>query len=213
MYNSILRYMLQSFFRISLGTFMNMRLVILSAVAPTALLFSIPTALVLISFTSFTYIFMQRNKKKLDDPYFQKCYGSLYVKVETFKHPEALKFSFFFCLKRLASAMVIAWCQISIVLQVFLLVKIALVGTCWAVSARPMVDKTNNFLFITNEVLILVCSYLVLLFSEFVPTPEQQYSFGYMYISLFLVQGTQNIVIFIIITIKELIVYCRKCRR
>ena len=70
MYNSILRYMLQSFFRISLGTFMNIRLVFLSAVAPTALLFSIPTTLALASFTCFTYVFIQKNKTKLDDKFF-----------------------------------------------------------------------------------------------------------------------------------------------
>ena len=135
------------------------------------------------------------------------------MKVETYKHPEALKFSFFFCLRRLANATIISLCQSSIVLQVFLLVKVALMGTGWVVAVRPMVDRENNFVMITNELLILVSSYLVLLFSDFVPMPEQQYRFGYMYISLFLAESAMNIVMFAVITVKELIVYFKRCRR
>ena len=86
MFNSILRYTLQSFFRISLSTFMNLRLIFLTTISLTGLLFAIPSVAALIGFTTFTYLFMQKNQDKLEDPYFEKCYGALYAKVETYKH-------------------------------------------------------------------------------------------------------------------------------
>ena len=86
MYNSILRYTLQSFYRISLATFMNLKLIFTASVSLSALFFSIPITISLIGFTFFTYAFMQKNKDKLEDPYFEKCYGSLFAKVETYKH-------------------------------------------------------------------------------------------------------------------------------
>ena len=94
----------------------------------------------------------------------------------------------------------------------FLLVKVSLLGTGWAIVARPMIDKENNFLMIMNEFVILVTSYLVLLFSDFVPQPEDQYQFGYMYITLFLFESAINVVIFLVITIKEIIAYCKRRR-
>ena len=71
-----------------------------------------------------------------------------------------------------------------------------------------MIDKENNLLMIMNEIVILVTSYLVLLFSDFVPQPEDQYQFGYMYITLFLFESAINVIMFMIITVKEVMVYC-----
>ena len=161
--------------------------------------------MMLISFSIFTYVFMQRNKHRLHEKQFVKSYGSLYTKVQIYNHSEALKYTFYFCLRRMASAAVIAFGQSSIVLQVFLLVQLALLMTSWAISAKPMSDAPNNLIFITNELVILVSSYLVLLFTGFVPSVEERYQFGSMYIGIFLIESAVNLILFLYISVKDLI--------
>ena len=73
------------------------------------------------------------------------------------------------------NAAIIAFCQTSIVLQVFLLVQVALIMTAWAIKTRPMIDTSSNIVLITNEIVILLSSYLVFLFSDFVPSVEEKY--------------------------------------
>ena len=148
---------------------------------------------------------MQRNKQRLHENQFINSYGSLYTKVEIYNHNEALKYTFYFCLRRMAAAAVIAFGQSSIVLQVFLLVQLALLMTSWAISVKPMCDSPNNLVFIANELVILVSSYLVLLFTGFVPSVEERYQFGFMYIGIFLVESALNLFMFVYISTKDLI--------
>ena len=98
------------------------------------LLLAVPSIVALVSFTVFSYVFMQRNKHRLHETQFVNSYGSLYTKVEIYNHDEALKYTFYFCLRRMVAAAVIAFGQISIVLQVLLLVQVALLMTSWAIS-------------------------------------------------------------------------------
>ena len=75
----------------------------------------------------------------------------------------------------MVNAAIIAFLQSSIVFQVLVLVQVALVMTTWAIKTKPMIDTASNLVFITNELLILLSSYLVLLFSGYVPSVEQKY--------------------------------------
>ena len=61
MFNSILRYFLTQFFKITLATSFNIRLIVLAVISPLNLMLAIPTLLMLLSFTIFTYVFMQKN--------------------------------------------------------------------------------------------------------------------------------------------------------
>ena len=70
MFNSILRYTLQQFFRLTLATFFNIRLAILASISALSLLLAVPTLLALISFTIFSNIFMKRNEHRLNEKSF-----------------------------------------------------------------------------------------------------------------------------------------------
>ena len=141
----------------------------------------------------------------LHNEQFRASYGSLYSKVEIYKHAEALKFTFYFCVRRMINATIIAFLQSSIVFQVLVLVQVALVMTTWAIKTKPMIDTASNLVFITNELLILLSSYLVLLFSGYVPSVEQKYQFGFMFISIFLIESAFNLLVFIYSTGKDMI--------
>ena len=122
MYNSILRYILQSFFFVALSAMLNLRYAVIVEANVGNIFASGLTLGLLTAFTIFSYKFIKRNKSNLSDSSFKASYGSLYANVEYYNHNEALKYSFYFCLRRLINASVIAFCQVSIVLQVFLLV-------------------------------------------------------------------------------------------
>ena len=86
MFNSILRYILQQFYKLSLATTLNIKFVLASASTVYSLFLSIPAALMLIGFTIFSYKFLERNKDKLSETQFKEKYGTLYVKVEVYNH-------------------------------------------------------------------------------------------------------------------------------
>ena len=186
MFNSILRYFLTQFFKISLATCFNIRLVFLASISTLSLMLALPTVLILIGFTIFSYVFMQKNQYRLHEENFQGSYGSLYAKVEIYNHKEALKYTFYFCVRRMVTALIIASFQGSTVLQVFLLVQVSLIMTLWAIKTKPMIDTASNIVFITNELVVLICSYLILLFTDFVVSFEERYKLGFVYIWIFL---------------------------
>ena len=143
---------------------------------------------------------------------FKASYGSLYANVEYFNHNEALKYNFYFCVRRLLNAGIIAFCQKSIVLQVFLLVKVSLIATAWAIKHKPMIDGPNNIILITNELVILCTSYLVLVFSDYVPNVEERYQFGYGYLGFFAFETMINVIMLLVITVRDILKFFKRRR-
>ena len=120
MFNSVLRYLLQQFLKLSTTVMLNFYNVIMATVSTWSLLLSVPSLLLLCGFTAFNYFFIQNHLADLSSLKFKDRYGSLYARVETHNHKEASKYSFLFCIKRLSCAFIIGLCQHSVVLQVFL---------------------------------------------------------------------------------------------
>ena len=73
-----------------------------------------------------------------------------------------------------------------------------------------MIDGLNNTVLIANELMILICSYLILLFSGFVPNIEDRFTFGYMYIGFFFASTLFNIVLFIMISIQDIKTFIKR---
>ena len=67
-----------------------------------------------------------------------------------------------------------------------------------------MNDVPNNIVLITNEFVILFSSYFVLVFSDYVTDVETRYTFGFVYLSFFLLQTVINIAMFLIVTGKDI---------
>ena len=58
-----------------------------------------------------------------------------------------------------------------------------------------MDSRFNNYAIIANEVVLLISSYIVLLFSQYVPTETQKFDLGYAYLFLLAVSTAFNILI------------------
>ena len=65
-----------------------------------------------------------------------------------------------------------------IVLQILFLTMLNLTMACWGMAYTPMINFLNDLVLIVNENLLLLSSYFVLLFTNYVPTIENQHRFG-----------------------------------
>ena len=67
-----------------------------------------------------------------------------------------------------------------------------------------MVDGTNNFIQVFNEVIILVCTWYLFLFTEYVPNPVDRHLFGQGFIYLIGFNCTINILLLIFLLCKSI---------
>lgn len=109
MFNSILRYTQQIFFSITLSAMLSLKNSYQHGYDLMNLSFSIFALIALVAFSFFVLIFMEKNKGKLSKPEFMAKYGALYVTVEYDSHKEALKYGWYFCIRRLAFAAIIVF--------------------------------------------------------------------------------------------------------
>ena len=70
-------------------------------------------------------------------------------------------------------------------------------------TIMPMYDRTNNAIQIVNECVVLLCLWLVLLFTEYVPSPEQRYDFAFVFLYVIAIDAGLNLLIFIFFIIKK----------
>ena len=128
----------------------------------------------------------------------------MYACVEYDNHPEAMKYCWYFCFRRLAFGIFIVFLQDCVVLQVLLLTNLSLLMTSWAVAIKPMLNFLNDIVFIANEMILLLCCYFILVFTEYVPTFEDRYTFGYIYLAFFGITTIFNFALLIIILITDI---------
>ena len=119
-------------------------------------------------------LILYRNKAKLNQKATRLQWGSLYMNFETNKN-SAYHFTMLFFYRRLLLAFVLAFCQVSVVLQVQILIYSSLGLLIYLLKWMPMESKKYNFVVILNESVLLVCSYLLMLFTEYVPITELRY--------------------------------------
>ena len=80
----------------------------------------------------------------------------------------------------------------------------------WAIKTKPMALAEVNYTLWINEAVVLLGSYLVLLFTDYVPEKHQQYTFGYMYITIFLGTTIMNILLNAIISVRDVKKFLRR---
>ena len=122
MYNSLIRYFIQAFLRMTLISMFNLKYTFTNedfgstsnTIASSLML------VLLVSFMIFSFFFMRKNRNKLEEPTFIQRFGSLYEPILTGNEP-ALLVPFIFCLRRLLIALIIVYITINAYLQIVLL--------------------------------------------------------------------------------------------
>ena len=74
----------------------------------------------------------------------------------------------------------------------------------------PMESKRYNFVAIFNECMLLICFYLLMLFTEYVPEPEMRFDFGYDFLYLLYFNFGVNIAMFIYEVLGMLRMLCKR---
>jgi hypothetical protein len=115
-----------------------------------------------------------------------------------------------FFYRRLLFAFVLAYCQVSVVLQVQLLIYCSLGLLIYLVKWMPMESKRYNFVAIFNECVLLVSCYMLMLFTEYVPVPEIRYYFGYDFLYILYFNFGVNVAMFMYEVTSILRMLCKR---
>ena len=139
--------------------------------------------------------FLLKHKDELHMQKFKHKYSSLYSNVQYHK-VEALRFTLYFCFRRLIFAIIIIFFRNSIVLQVFAADFTILGMLIFYVSSLPMSDKANNFIQIFNETAIWICISLLFVFTDVVESPVDRYDYGQYFLYFIGFNIIVNLIVF-----------------
>ena len=139
--------------------------------------------------------FLMKHKDELHTQKFKHKYSSLYSNVQYHK-VEALRFTLYFCFRRLIFAIIIIFFRNSIVLQVFAADFTILGMLIFYVSSLPMSDKANNFIQIFNETAIWICISLLFVFTDVVESPVDRYDYGQYFLYFIGFNIIVNLIVF-----------------
>jgi hypothetical protein len=106
-------------------------------------------------------------------------------------------FTMVFLYRRLLFAFMIAFCKVSIVLQVFIAVYSSMALLSYVVYWQPMEADQYDFLAVFNESVLLIACYMLLLYTDYVPSPEMRYEFGSYFLYLLYFNFSLNILLLI----------------
>ena len=132
-------------------------------------------------FPVFALAFVLVNFKKLETPFIRNRYGSLYQNVDPTRKV-ALRFTFYFCLRRIVFAFVICMLTQSLVLQVMIADFAILALLSYYTRVKPMKDSLNNAVQIFNEVAIIVLLQFMFMLTDFTEDPVLRHDYGYYFL-------------------------------
>lgn len=181
MFNSLLRAALMSYFLVCLSTIFVLRNPIFETTEDKIDFFVV--VLLLIYLVAFPFVqnnFLMKRFGEIDKEK-TKRYASLYENVNIEKK-NSLRFTFNFCARRFAIAIIIVFLEDYIVFQIIAADIAVMAILSFYVAEKPMVDSFNNFIQIFNEVYICLALISLVLFTEFTQNPVDRYEIGYKFL-------------------------------
>lgn len=153
-------------------------------------------------------LILYRNRSTLHTEQTKQQLGTLYMNYETSKN-SVFHFTMVFLYRRLVFAFLVG-CSYSVVLQIYVACMSSVLMLCYILHWGPMEADQFDFLAVFNEAALLFSCYLLFLYTDYVPDPEQRYEFGniFMY-TLFVNFGTN-----ILLLVNEVrLMVTRQCKR
>ena len=103
-----------------------------------------------------------------------------------------------FCLRRLFFAYAVCMVSSTIVFQVAIIDFLSTFLLGYFISVQPMVDSLNNFIHIFNEIVVLIATQSMFLFTNYVDDPVIRYKFGFYFIYLIGFNIVMNLAVLVI---------------
>ena len=209
MFNSVIRGLLESYFPLCIATFYQLSQNNWGDEQALHSGLAIITVIYIVLFPVFSLCFVLRNFKHLQKPIMRNKYGSFYQNVDPTRKV-ALRFTFYFCLRRVVFAMVICFMTHSLVFQVMVADFAILALLSFYTRIKPMKDELNNTVQIFNEIAIIVLLQFMFMLTDFTEDPVERHDYGYY----FLYYVATLIGINICILIASIVIEIRRaCRR
>ena len=116
---------------------------------------------------AFSFFYIRRNRASASDQTFRKKFETLYQNVKP-ENVGVFIHSTLFCVKRLAIALATVFANQFTVLMIFIYSNGSLVSFIYVSNFKPMASRFLNRIELFNEAFIILSSYWLILFSDFV---------------------------------------------
>lgn len=209
MYNSVIRGLLEAYFLTAIATVYQLSNTDFAQDGYFNFFVAIATAIYLLAFPIFSLRFLLRNKDKLETPALNDKYGSLYQNVDP-RRSVALRFTTYFCMRRLVFAGLICLATQSLVIQVMIADFAILAMLVFYTSNLPMKDSLNNFVQIFNETAIILLLQTLFVFTDFMEDPVTRHDYGYYFLYYVAVLMLMNIMVLCFSLARDTKIYFRK---
>ena len=182
----ILRTLLEAYLKSSISTFTALLLLSFSD-RDSILNSSIALLLLLLilAIPPLIYVFLSKNKHRLQDDNFKLRFFSLYLNVNTRKD-NALLMMTLFVTRQLLFALNVVLLKGYTNCQIFMQFLTSLMLLLFFVAVRPLNSAFLNGMEIFNELVLLLASYFLFCFTYFVPDAHTRYKLGWCFIALVL---------------------------
>ena len=203
-WNLYLRFGLEGFLELSLVSLCRIRVASIATrddVILTAFAFIMYSLLVF--FMVYSGLFLHQNHHMINQKQFKNRYGALSEGLnETDK--TLMFFPTIFMLRRLSVAFIIVYMQDKSFFQIQLIAFLSSLVMVYQGIYKPQQSKTHNRVEMFNEVMNLLSTYPLFLFTDFVLDKEAQYSCGWAMIIITVVIISGNLAVILKTTFKHL---------
>jgi hypothetical protein len=183
-FNSILRGLLEAYLKFGISTWIAVKAFNIDERDDiiNAWMTILMTSFVM-GFPVFIYVFLRRNAEKLQLEDFKGRFESLYLNVDTSVKKSILTVSLF-VFRRLIYSINIVLFSGSTCTQLFVQFFCCLLMLLFFADVKPMNQPFLNRMELFNEMTLLVCSYFLFAFTDFVPDANTRFMIGWAFIGL-----------------------------
>ena len=181
-FNSMIRALLEAYLKFSISTWISVKVLSIDTTSEIINAWlTIFFVVVIVGFPAFTYFFLKKYRARLEEEDFKGRFESLYLNVDT-ERTIALMALFIF--RRLVYAANIVFFAGSTILQIFVQFFCCLLMLLFFTYIHPMNQPFLNRMEMFNEVCLLICSYFLFAFTDFVPDANTRYMYGWAVIGV-----------------------------
>jgi hypothetical protein len=148
-------------------------------------------AVYIVTLPAIVYTFLNKNKEKLADEKFKEKFESLYLNIDV-DTDNSLDMTTLFLLRRLFFSLLVIFLP-NTCTQLLVMVLSSLLMISFIISVKPLSEPYLNRMEIFNESTLLVSTYFMFLFTDFVDDAEMRSKLGWAYIGVI---GTMIVVNF-----------------
>ena len=139
----------------------------------------------------FIYFFLRTRKRKLDEISFRNKYEALYINLDL-KKKNCWWFCHIFLLRRFTYMLVIVFMENLTGIQIAMYLNLSLLWMSYMIAYEPMLRSQWRMTEYANEMTILICGYVIIFFTDYIPDAELRYKIGWLFIIVLLIDMLFN---------------------